>query len=78
MSERESTPQTVEQVKMARQILEGLGLEIAKPDEVRDILASQGTRQGDVFKRELPVHVSGYEIELESERRRKNGYGHRC
>ena len=32
----------VEQVKMARQILEGLGLEIAKPDEARDILALRG------------------------------------
>ena len=29
-------------VKMARQILEGLGLEIAKPDEARDILALRG------------------------------------
>ena len=30
------------------------------------------------FKRELLVRVGGYEIELESKRRRKNGYGHRC
>jgi hypothetical protein len=31
-----------EQVKMDRQILEGLGLEIAKPDAARDILALKG------------------------------------
>jgi uncharacterized protein (DUF849 family) len=31
-----------EQVKMDRQFLEGLGLEIAKPDEAREILALKG------------------------------------
>ena len=31
-----------EQVKMDCQILEGLGLEIAKPDAARDILALKG------------------------------------
>jgi len=31
-----------EQVRMARQILEGLGLEIATPDEAREILALKG------------------------------------
>jgi uncharacterized protein (DUF849 family) len=31
-----------DQVKKARQILEGLGLEIASPDEAREILALKG------------------------------------
>ena len=31
-----------QQVKLARQIIEGLGLEIASPDEARDILALKG------------------------------------
>ena len=31
-----------QQVKLARQIIEGLGLEIATPDEARDILALKG------------------------------------
>jgi uncharacterized protein (DUF849 family) len=30
------------QVKLVRQILEGLGLEIATPDEAREILALKG------------------------------------
>ena len=34
-----------EQVKMDRQILEGLGLEIAKPDETREILALKGSNK---------------------------------
>jgi uncharacterized protein (DUF849 family) len=31
-----------EQVRLARQIIEGLGLEIATPDEARQILALKG------------------------------------
>jgi len=31
-----------EQVRLARQILEGLGLEVATPDEARDMLALKG------------------------------------
>jgi uncharacterized protein (DUF849 family) len=31
-----------QQVKMARQILEGLGLEVATPDEAREILSLKG------------------------------------
>ena len=34
-----------EQVKMARQIIEGLGLEIASPDEARAILALKGAHK---------------------------------
>ena len=34
-----------EQVRIARQILEGLGLEIATPEEARDILALKGGDQ---------------------------------
>jgi uncharacterized protein (DUF849 family) len=30
------------QVKLVRQILEGLGLEVATPDEAREILALKG------------------------------------
>jgi uncharacterized protein (DUF849 family) len=33
---------SAQQVRMARQIVEGLGLEIATPDEARDILALKG------------------------------------
>jgi len=34
-----------QQVTMARQIIEGLGLEIATPDEARDILSLKGGDQ---------------------------------
>ena len=32
-----------EQVRLVRQIIEGLGLEVATPDEAREILALKGT-----------------------------------
>jgi uncharacterized protein (DUF849 family) len=34
-----------EQVRQARQIIEGLGLQIATPDEARQILALKGAQQ---------------------------------
>jgi len=37
-----------EQVKLARGIVEGLGLEIATPDEAREILALKGADRGGV------------------------------
>ena len=36
-----------QQVTKARQIIEGLGLEIATPDDAREILGAQGRRQGE-------------------------------
>lgn len=36
---------SAEQVKIARQIIEGLGMEIATPDEARDILQLKGAEQ---------------------------------
>ena len=38
-----------QQVTNVRQIIEGLGLEIATPDEAREILHAQGRRQGGIL-----------------------------
>jgi uncharacterized protein (DUF849 family) len=43
----ELAPSSAAQVRKARQILEGMGLELATPDEARDMLALKGADQVD-------------------------------
>ena len=43
-----------EQVRAVRQIIEGLGLAVATPEEAREILELKGGDQGRVLKSALP------------------------